>query len=165
MTCSAARRAPSPAASSAARGAEADWEPGSGHGARKRLTGNEGIYVMNADGSRQRRLTRNATIYRGLAWSPDGRKIAFASDRRGNFDIYVMNADGSGMRRLTGNPAQDTAPAWSPDGRKIAFASGYLITAIYVMNADGSGERRVMKNADEAAWAGARGRRVAPRVH
>jgi len=40
-----------------------------------------------------------------------------------------------------------------------------LITAIYVMNADGSGERRVMKNADEAAWAGARGRRVAPRVH
>ncbi len=55
------------------------------------------------------------------AWSPDGRRIAFESDRDGNDEIYVMNADGSGVTRLTDNDAIDRSPAWSPDGRRIAF--------------------------------------------
>ena len=61
--------------------------------------------------------------YAAPAWSPDGRKIAFVSDRDGNSEIYVMNADGSGQRRLTRNPAYDADPAWSPDGRTIAFVT------------------------------------------
>lgn len=68
-------------------------------------------------------------------WSPDGRKIAFASERDGNSEIYVMNADGSNVTRLT--DAGGNFPAWSPDGRRIAFASGGG-PDIYVMNADGS---------------------------
>ena len=44
-------------------------------------------------------------------WSPDGRKIAFVSDRAGKGEIYVMNADGSGKRRLTRNGAPDFGPA------------------------------------------------------
>jgi Tol biopolymer transport system component len=75
------------------------------------------------------------------AWSPDGEKIAFESNRDGNSDIYVMNVDGSNIRRLTTDPAIDCRPAWSPDGTKIAFQSqrsGHW--DIYIMNADGSNQ-------------------------
>src|SRR5262249_11073408 len=50
------------------------------------------------------------------AWSPDGSKIAFTSNRDGNPEIYIMNKDGSGLRRITQNPAIDEAPTWSPSG-------------------------------------------------
>jgi TolB protein len=73
------------------------------------------IYVINVDGSDLTRLTANEAFDYGPAWSPDGQKIAFASDRDGLFDIYVMNADGSGQMRLT-DPGSDQAPAWSPVG-------------------------------------------------
>ena len=60
---------------------------------------------MNADGTAQRNLTRSTTHPFASdttpAWSPDGRKIAFVSNRDRNGEIYVMNADGSGLRKLT----------------------------------------------------------------
>ncbi len=109
------------------------------------------IYVMNADGSGQTRLTNNPAVDRDPAWSPDGRQIVFASTRDdslvGNVEIYVMNADGSGQTRLTNNPAGDLVPAWSPNGRQIAFDSyrdGNI--EIYVMNVDGSGQTRLTNN-------------------
>src|SRR5437773_823208 len=81
------------------------------------------VYVMNADGSGQRRLTRDWANDVLPDWSPDGRRIAFVSKRDGNSEVYVMNADGSGERRLTRNTADDAEPAWSPDGRTIVFES------------------------------------------
>ena len=78
------------------------------------------------------------------AWSPDGTRIAFYSERDGSGDIYVMHADGSGVTRLTDTKADEGYPAWSPDGRAIAFDSdrdGNF--EIYVMNADGSNVRRL----------------------
>jgi len=71
------------------------------------------------------------------AWSPDGSKIAFVSDRDGNREIYVMDANGSNQRRLASDASDDIEPDWSPDGSKIVFASGVGEEYnIWVVNAD-----------------------------
>jgi dipeptidyl aminopeptidase/acylaminoacyl peptidase len=76
------------------------------------------IWVMNADGSGQYKLTDNNAVDGSLAWSPDGNQIAFITNRDGNDEVYVMNADGSNVRRLTQTTdASESFPAWSPDAR------------------------------------------------
>src|SRR5215208_1588423 len=56
-------------------------------------------------------------------WSPDGKRIAFTSDRRGSVDIFVMNADGTQQRPLLRTRDAEWWPAWSPDGKRLAFVS------------------------------------------
>jgi TolB protein len=84
------------------------------------------------------------------AWSPDGRLIAFATDRNApeGDEIWVMHADGSEQQPVTHNlPSNNDAwPAWAPDGKRIAFARETpSVSAIYVVNLDGSGLQRLTR--------------------
>jgi len=114
---------------------------------------------MNADGTDPRNLTNHPRFDSGPAWSPDGTRIAFNSDRDGNPEIYVMNADGTDPRNLTNDPDFDVLPAWSPDGSRIAFTSDrdegddevcvMCDDEVYVMNADGTDPRNLTNNPAE----------------
>ena len=117
--------------------------------------GNSEIYVMNADGSNQTRLTNHPGFDGAPVWAPDGQRIAFTSGRGGNAEIYVMNADGTGVSQLTdttdgwNEPSTSPfsgSPAWSSDGQRIAFSSNresVLGSEVYVMNADGTNVARL----------------------
>lgn len=108
--------------------------------------GNYEIYVMNADGSNQTRLTNNPTDDSDPSFSPDGSRIAFVSRRDGNKEIYVMNADGSNQTRLTNNSESDDYPSFSPDGRIAFYSHRDGNFEIYVMNADSSNPTRLTNN-------------------
>jgi dipeptidyl aminopeptidase/acylaminoacyl peptidase len=111
--------------------------PGSG--------GRSAIFVMDADGSNQTQLTTEEGT--GPAWSPDGRRIAFASGRTGRYEIWVMDADGSNQTQLTDNESSDFSPTWSPDGRRIAFVSGRDgDREIFVIDADGRNQTQLTFN-------------------
>ena len=114
------------------------------------------IYLMNADGSNQTRLTNSTGNDSRPHWSPDGSKIAFLSGRDGNPEIYVMTSAGGNQTRLTDNSAADDAPVWSPDGSKIAFQSNRDGNPeIYVMTSAGGNQTRLTVNSGEdqlPAW-------------
>jgi len=109
---------------------------------------NPEVYTMNADGSGQTRLTNSPGLDFWPAWSSDGTKIVFTSDRDGNGEVYTMNADGSAQTRITADAGGDLDPAFSPDGTKVIFVSdrdGHH--QIYAMNADGSGQTNLTRTA------------------
>jgi TolB protein len=106
---------------------------------------------VNADGSNLRQLTDNAAMDISPAWSPDGARLAFISNRDGNDELYTMNADGSDVRRLTETPdASESFPAWSPDGQFISFDSDRGGNwDVYIVGSDGSNLRRLIEHPGE----------------
>ncbi len=111
--------------------------------------GNAEIYVMDADGSRQTRLTFNATPDRTPTWSPNGRTIAFVRGQVGSVSIWLMNADGSEQRPVpnTLTPSLEGL-SWSPDGQRLAFSTG---TQIETLAVDGTARTHLMPNNDTPA--------------
>ena len=124
--------------------------------------GNPEIYVMNADGTNQVRLTNNSVVDDHATWSPDGTKLAFLSRRAsGEYAIFQMNGDGTGKTEITQVNYQPPynlgwdywSISWSPDGHQITFqdrpATGQ--PGIYIVNADGS-SRRFLTTGIQPAW-------------
>jgi Tol biopolymer transport system component/tRNA A-37 threonylcarbamoyl transferase component Bud32 len=105
-------------------------------------TEQEDLYVMNADGTGQVRLTDDPHRDREVAWSPDGSRIAFYSDRDGAYHVWTIRPDGSDLRRVT--PGEVAMfPIWAPDGNRLAvgdYAGG--IASIVHLDAEGSPVRR-----------------------
>ncbi len=88
------------------------------------------IYTVPYTGGEATRLT-SETSYESLpVWSPDGKQIAFSSDRNGSQDIYIMSAAGGAQKRLTYNSGSELVEAFSPDGKEIYFSSAIQDPAI-----------------------------------
>lgn len=114
------------------------------------------VYVVNANGGKALQITTNAAYDAEPIWSPDGKQIAFATDRNGNFDVYLVAAEGGVPKRITTNSATEMPLAFSPDGKEIyfsaqiqksaenvQFASGW-ITELYKVSVEGGRPEQVV---------------------
>ncbi len=96
------------------------------------------IYVVDANGKRETRLTTDPADESNPVWSPDGTQIAFVTNRRGAFyEVFLMNADGSNQRPLRETPVETVKVAWSPDGTMLTYATsgGFGEGDVYVVEA------------------------------
>jgi tricorn protease len=91
------------------------------------------IWKVPATGGRAEPLTMSDAYNTMPVWSPDGTKIAFASDRYGNFDVFVMPAEGGEAKRLTFHSADETPTSFTPDGTGVLFSAAILDSASNVL--------------------------------
>jgi Tol biopolymer transport system component len=139
------------------------WKPG---GANKLAFDSDGdIFTMNPDGTEVVNLTDSDSADADAGWSPNGKRIAFDSDRanlQGRQEIYTMKADGTDVHRVSTLPATaefDLAPRFSPDGTKLVFTRykrDPQLSALFTIRIDGSGLRQLTpwsNRASDADWA------------
>lgn len=103
----------------------ASWSPDMKQIVYRHMIGdmNSEVYLADADGSHVRNLSRHPAFDGWPAWSPDGKRIAFASNRHGRYQIFVMSRDGGEPKLVANTEGRATAPRWSPDGRTIYFTN------------------------------------------
>lgn len=114
------------------------------------------IFTVPSNGGDATRLTFNPSYDSTPIWSPDGKQIAFSSDRNGSMDVYLMPANGGSEKRLTYNSGSELAEAFSPDGNEIYFSSAIQDPAIspsfptsrlielYAISTDGSDMHQIL---------------------
>ena len=98
------------------------------------------IWVADEDGRNVQRLTVNRARDVYPRFSPDGKWIAFSSDRNGNLDVYIIPSTGGTPKQLTFNSAEDTVLNWTPDGRAVLFSSNRgegFMPLLYTVSVDG----------------------------
>ncbi|HEV8195870.1 MAG TPA: PDZ domain-containing protein [Gemmatimonadales bacterium] len=104
------------------------------------------LWIVAKTGGEARRLTSTPAVEADPEFSPDGRWIAFTSNRSGNNEVYVMPVEGGDPRRLTWHPGDDEARGWSPDGKSVLFTSNRntapaVYGRLWMVPADGGVER------------------------
>jgi TolB protein len=115
---------------------EMAWTPDGRLVYRSNAGGSAEIWVMNADGSNPKQLTRGARASRGLDVSPDGRYLFFASDRAGRFNIWRADSDGANLKQLTAGDSE-FYPQCTPDGRWVVFQRGEIEPRLWKVATDG----------------------------
>jgi Ca2+-binding RTX toxin-like protein len=136
---------------------------------RETTAGNADVIITTQQGKPQHNLTSNDLVNDSApAFSPNGKRIAFTSDRTGHFALWTMNADGGDQRLLTKSGGSDVNPIWSPNGQRIAFASnGSGNWDIWVVNANGKGRRNLTHDAAtelDPAWSPTSSRVIYDRI-
>ncbi len=102
------------------------------------------INVIGSDGSGRRKIFDEG---KSVSWSPDGRRLAFESERDGSANIYVIDLNGENLKRLTDGAARFAQPAWSPTGERIALSSDRDGNQeIYTMTTEGLDMVRLTKD-------------------
>ncbi|MFL6463523.1 MAG: TolB family protein, partial [Bryobacteraceae bacterium] len=116
-------------------------------------SGNEEIWMCNADGSNPVQITHFETAWAGAPrWSPTGEDLAFAANAAGNWDIYLVSSRGDSPCHLMSGNADETWPSWSHDGEWIYYYSNRTGTGqIWKMRASGGPEIQVTKREGSAA--------------
>lgn len=120
----------------------------------------DGLWLMNANGSGERHLTYNHYGDYCATWSPDGARIAFTRSRdgAGSRDLWLMRSNGKGQHRLL---ARAACAAWSPDGAQLVIgkltgrtipACGCAATDLYLGDANGTRQRLLVRNGGDATW-------------
>jgi Tol biopolymer transport system component len=90
------------------------------------------------------RLIGSTRVDEGPQLSPDGKKIAFSSNRTGSYEIWICDSDGSNAQQLTSLAGYSGCPSWSPDGERIAFCSIQEQWGIFVISANGGKPKRLI---------------------
>jgi TolB protein len=102
--------------------------------------GRQDLYLINADGGEDGKVSDTPAHEGSPSFSPDGKKILFQSDNDGEMAIYTVDIDGANLTRLTLDAGKAYEPAYSPDGRFIAFKRD---EQIWIMDADGANAKQL----------------------
>lgn len=99
-----------------------------------------------------RRITTEAGLQFGATWRPDGRMIAYSSNREGDFNIYFQSTEGGDPVRVTKSPENDWQPDCSPDGETLVFRSERDGGGIYTVPFTGGNERKIVSFGYSPQW-------------